>query len=71
MNKDKFLLALYDAVRDLPLEDVERSIAYYREMIDERVEDGMNEEEAVAALGSVEDIAAQIMDGAPVTGDAS
>lgn len=60
MNKETFLLALYDALRGLPVEDKERSIIYYREMIDERVEDGMSEEEAVAALGSVEDIAAEI-----------
>ncbi len=60
MNKEQFLLALYDSLRGLPVDDVERSIAYYREMIDERVEDGMSEEEAVAALGSVEEIAAQI-----------
>ncbi len=66
MNKEQFLLALYDALRGLPIEDVERSIAYYREMIDERVEDGMSEEEAVAALGSVEDIAAQILTDMPL-----
>ena len=60
MNKEAFLLALYDALHGLPVEDKERSIAYYREMIDERVEDGMSEEEAVTALGSVEDIAAEI-----------
>ena len=60
MNKETFLLALYDALRGLPVEDKERSIIYYREMIDERVEDGMSAEEAVAALGSIEDIAAEI-----------
>ena len=67
MNKETFLLALYDELRGLPVEDKERSIAYYREMIDERVEDGMSEEEDVAALGSVEDIAAVILGSAPAT----
>ena len=67
MNKEAFLLALYDALDGVPVEDKERSIAYYREMIDERVEDGMSEEEAVAALGSVEDIAAEIMGETPDT----
>ena len=66
MNKDQFLLALYDELRGLPVEDVERSVAYYREMIDERVEDGMSEEEAVAALGSVEEIAEQIISEVPL-----
>jgi uncharacterized membrane protein len=67
MNKDQFLLALYDALHGLPIEEVERSIAYYREMIDERVEDGMSEEEAVASLGSVEDIAEQVASDIPIT----
>ncbi len=66
MNKEQFVLALYDELRGLPIEDVERSIAYYREMIDERVEDGMSEEEAVAALGSVQEIAEQIRSEIPL-----
>lgn len=67
MNKDEFLLALYDALRGLPIDEIERSIAYYREMIDERVEDGMSEEEAVAEIGSVEDIARQAAESIPIT----
>ena len=67
MNKEQFLLALYDATRGLPIDEVERSIAYYREMIEERVEDGMSEEEAVAELGSVEEIARQIAESIPIT----
>lgn len=67
MNKEQFLLALYDATRGLPIDEVERSIAYYREMIEERVEDGMSEEEAVAALGSVREIAEQIASEIPLT----
>ncbi len=66
MNKDQFLLALYDELRGLPVDDVGRSVAYYREMIDERVEDGMSEEEAVAALGRVEEIADQILADMPL-----
>ena len=33
MNKDKFLLTFYDALHGLPIDDVERSIAYYHEII--------------------------------------
>lgn len=40
---------------------MEQSIAFYAEMIDDRIEDGMSEQEAVAALGSVHAIAAQIV----------
>ena len=67
MNKEAFLLALYDALRGLPVEDKERSIAYYREMIDERVEDGMSEEEAVAALGPMDEIVREIVEAVPLS----
>jgi uncharacterized membrane protein len=41
--------------------DVERSLEYYGEMLDDRMEDGMTEEQAVAAFGPVDEIAAQIL----------
>lgn len=67
MNKEQFLLALYDELNGLPIDDVEKTINYYREMIDERIEDGMSEEEAVAAMGDVKDIAEQILAEIPIT----
>ena len=53
MNKTEFLDALRHALGKLPSYEVEQSIAFYAEMIDDRIEDGMSEQEAVAALGSV------------------
>jgi len=67
MNKNQFLIALMQKLNGLPLEDIERSVGYYSEMIDDRMEEGMSEEEAVAALGSLEDIAAQILSEIPLT----
>lgn len=61
MNKTEFLDALRRALGKLPSYEVEQSIAFYAEMIDDRVEDGMSEQEAVAALGPVNAIAAQII----------
>ena len=61
MNKTEFLDALRHALGKLPSYEVEQSIAFYAEMIDDRIEDGMSEHEAVAALGSVHAIAAQIV----------
>ena len=57
MNKTEFLDALRHALGKLPSYEVEQSIAFYAEMIDDR----MSEQEAVAALGSVHAIAAQIV----------
>ena len=61
MNKDQFLIALITKLNGLPQEDIERSVGYYSEMIDDRIEEGVSEEEAVAVLGSIEDIATQIL----------
>ena len=61
MNKIEFLDALRRALGKLPSYEVEQSIAFYSEMIDDRVEDGMAEADAVAVLGPVEAIAAQII----------
>lgn len=61
MNKQQFLAAVGEQIRSLPQSDVERSLDYYSEMIDDRMEDGLSEEEAVAALGSPEEIAQQIL----------
>ena len=61
MNKQEFLTALWKQLSEVPSEDVEESLDYYSEMIEDRMESGMTEEEAVAAVGSVEDAAKQII----------
>ena len=61
MNKNEFLTTLRERLNGLPEEDIIKSMDFYGEMIDDRVEDGMSEEEAVAALGSIEEILSQIL----------
>lgn len=61
MNKAEFLAALREKLSGLPEEDFNRSVDYYTEMIDDRMEDGMSEEEAVACLGSMDEIITQIL----------
>jgi uncharacterized membrane protein len=60
MNKQEFLAALRGYLNDLPAEDIRRSLDFYAEMIDDHMEEGMAEEDAVAAVGSAEQIADQI-----------
>ena len=60
MNKSEFLSALGALLSELPKADAQRSLEFYGEMIDDRTEDGLTEEEAVAAIGTPEEIAAQI-----------
>ena len=61
MNKTEFSNELRRALGKLPSYEVEQSIAFYTEAIDDRMEDGMAEEDAVAALGPINAIAAQII----------
>ena len=60
MNKQEYLLALRGALADLAEDDIQASLDYYAEIIDDRVEEGISETEAVASLGSVVAAAEQI-----------
>lgn len=61
MNKQEFLESLRAALSGLPEDNIEESILFYSEMIDDRTEDGMSEEEAIADIGSVSEIATLII----------
>jgi len=67
MDKQEFLTALQAGLAGLPPADIDERLNFYAEMIDDRVEDGLTEAEAVAELGSVEDIVAQIIADTPLT----
>ena len=60
MNKSEFVEALYSKLHGLPEREVKERVDFYIEMIDDRIEDGSSEQDAVSAVGSVDDIAAQI-----------
>ncbi len=60
MTKLKFLLSLNEKLSDLPQAEIEERLRFYSEMIEDRMEEGLSEEEAVLAVGSVEEISAQI-----------
>ncbi len=66
MNKEAFLAVLRNELSGLPREDIEERLAFYSEMIDDRMEEGLNEEDAVAEMGAVEDIAAQTLEEIPL-----
>ena len=60
MNKQEFLTELKQHLKGIAPEDISGSLEYYSEMIDDAVEDGMTEEEAVASLGDIEEIVKQL-----------
>ena len=67
MTKQELTLALAERLNGLPWEEIERSMEYYDEMIDDRMDEGMSEAEAIAALGSIDEIAAQILADIPLS----
>lgn len=50
MTKKEFIHELRNRLKGLPNNDIEDCISFYSEMIDDRIADGENEEQAVAAI---------------------
>ena len=67
MNKEQFLQQLAYHIAGLPQSDVMHWLEYYDDMLDDRIEDGMSEEDAIAALGEPLQIARQILAETPIT----
>ena len=67
MNKQEFIDALRAALSGLPADDVEERLSFYGEMIDDRIEDGLTEEQATADIGKIKDVAAQIIADTPLS----
>ncbi len=67
MKKNEFLQELSMEILGLPQEDVEHWLEYYTEMLEDRIEEGMSEQEATAALGDPKAIARQILAQTPFT----
>ncbi len=61
MNKAQFLSELEKLLYGLPQEDIKQSLDYYSEIIDDRIEDGLSEYDAIAAMASPQEIAKQIL----------
>ena len=66
MTKAEFLSELRKALCGLPRDDIEERLSFYSEMIDDRIEVGLSEDEAVADIGNVEDITQQIIAETPI-----
>ncbi len=67
MRKQEFLCTLKKRLSGLPNQDVEERLNFYSEMIDDRMEEGCSEEEAVLNMGSIDEIVTQIIADIPFT----
>ncbi len=56
MTKKEFLNSLREKLYGLGELEIEERVLFYSEMIDDRMEEGLTEEEAVAELGPIDDI---------------
>lgn len=61
MNKQEFLCELKKGLSGIPKADLEERLNFYSEMIDDRIEDGYSEEDAVLEIGDIETIISQII----------
>lgn len=61
MTKQEFLLELKKALNGLSQNEINERLNFYSEMIDDRIEEGISEEDAVSAVGDAEEIAEQII----------
>lgn len=66
MSKQEFLIQLRKRLSGLPQDDIEERLTFYSEMIEDRMEEGLPEEDAVSAVGTVDGIVAQIITDIPV-----
>lgn len=63
MDKKQFCTFLENELRlYLSSKEVYKTLNFFKEMIDDRVDEGLSEEEAVSQLGNIDDIVGQILD---------
>ena len=66
MTREIFLNSLREKLKGLSPEDIEDRISFYYEMIDDMMDEGKTEEEAVAQIGTVDDVVYEIAQDTPL-----
>ena len=61
MTKNEFLDELRLKLSDIPEKDIDDRLGFYGEILDDRMEEGKSEEDAVNEIGSIDEIAAGII----------
>ena len=61
MTKKEFLAALRRKLRTVPQAELRERLGFYSEIIDDKMEEGLTEGEAVADVGNIDEIATQIL----------
>ena len=61
MLKTEFLDLLRARLSSLSPQEIEERLTFYSEMIDDRMEEGLSEEDAVSAVGEIDEVVEQIL----------
>lgn len=61
MTKKEFLAALKIKLRAIPRAELRERLGFYSEIIDDKMEEGLTEGEAIAEIGNIDDVAEQIL----------
>ena len=56
MNRIEFIETLRNSLQGIPKDDINKTIDFYNEILSDKIEDGMNEEDAINSLGSIDSI---------------
>ena len=67
MTKSEFLSALRARLYGLPSDEIDERMDFYGEAIDDRIEEGCSEEDAVGEMGSLDDIVFEIIGEVPLS----
>lgn len=62
MTKLEFIDALGNELTSMPIEETKKVLEYYLESVDDRMDDGMTEEEAIEALGPIPELAQRALE---------
>ena len=66
MNKKEFLEELEKRLQALPKEEIQERLEFYSEAIDDRVEEGETEEQAIEEIGTLDEITWEIVKKTPL-----
>lgn len=60
MTKQEFINELRERLSGLPKDDLENRLSFYEESINDRMDEGKTEEEAIKELGTIDEIVTQV-----------
>ena len=66
MTKNEFVFELRKRLNGISKDAIDSRIEFYSEMIDDAMEEGLNEEEAVNKIGSIDEVVNKILEETPL-----